>query len=256
MVEMGSYFISGVLRLNVILQSSDQPLRSSVILKVPQMGALEYYGRRMKFFAKERFIYEQVLPLMYESWSGEKVVPDFYASTESGILVLENLEESGFHSQHKASLLDLSACKVALKALAQFHALSIQHIDEVRWNLDMLTALDMHNGDWAKKVYPPVVEKIKKYILPSCSMYTQEKFMEYTCNLNEIIKLGYWPDENGFNVMLHGDMHYHNILFRKEANDELTQCKLVDFQISRQGSPIIDIMVFLVTSIELSLIHI
>ena len=91
MIDGGSFFISGILRLNFAFQNAGQQLRSSVILKIPQLGVLEDHGRKMGFYDKERYIYNGVIPLMFGSWSGEKVVPEFYVSTESGILILENL---------------------------------------------------------------------------------------------------------------------------------------------------------------------
>jgi len=131
MVEMGCYFLCGVLRLNFKYQIAYEQFDSSVILKIPQLGAFEKYGRCMGHYNKEKYVYERVIPLIYDSWSGEKMVPHIYVNTESGILVLENLHESGFYPQKRGSLLDLEACKVVLKALAQFHALSIKHIVEV-----------------------------------------------------------------------------------------------------------------------------
>ena len=150
---VGTYFISGVIRLNFIFKEAKQQIGSSVILKVPQLGICQEYGKQSFLYSKEKYIYETVIPLMYESSTYEKVVPNFYGSTEAGILVLENLKESGFYQKSNGSLLDLSTTKVALKSLAQFHALSVKHVGKVSANLDRLTYTDKGNSEWSKEIY-------------------------------------------------------------------------------------------------------
>ena len=53
-----------------------------------------------------------------------------------------------------------------------------------------------------------------------------------------------------FNVILHGDTHLRNILFKIDRQSRVTECKFVDFQMCRLGSPIIDIMDFFITGVE------
>ena len=85
---------------------------------------------------------------------------------------------------------------------------------------------------------PPIVEKLKKYVLPLCSIHTRRAFDEYMEKLTYIFKFGLSPSENGFNVILRGDSHYYNFLFKNDHDNEVTHCKLIDFQFSRRGSPI------------------
>lgn len=252
----GSYFLAGILRLNFIYEKYDQLFRSSVIVKVPQLGAYQLHGEYLLCYKKEKFIYETVFPIMYQSFPpNDRLVPDFFGATDRGTLILENLRESGFYQKPNGSLLNTSTCKVVLRALAQFHALSVRQLDNLSVSLNSLTVVDKGKCEWVTKVYPVIVRKLRTYVLPFCSGDVRIKFEEYMCNLSSVLKLGQMPNENGFNVMIHGDFHHYNVLLKDSEQKKPTQCKLIDFQYCRIGSPILDIMLFLVTSVDCKIVE-
>lgn len=57
-------------------------------------------------------------------------------------------------------------------------------------------------------------------------------------------------DENGFNVINHGDAWINNYLFSYDENDKPNDILFIDFQISYYASPIIDLYYFFVTSTQ------
>ena len=179
------------------------------------------------------------------------MTPHFFGCTESGLLVLENLQESEFHAKQRGSLLNLSECRVVLESIARFHVLSMGLTSMFQTDLGSIeTSISSNNGDWLTEIYIPLVANLRKHVLPSCSESVRKKFEEYMRRVGSIRKLGYSPNNEGFNVILHGDLHLHNILFKNDLESNVTQCKLVDFQICHLGSPIIDILYFLITGVE------
>lgn len=55
-------------------------------------------------------------------------------------------------------------------------------------------------------------------------------------------------DDNDFNVILHGDLWSNNIMFKYDANGDVEDTVLVDFQICYYGPPVLDITYCLYTS--------
>jgi len=95
--EAGTYFCSGIFRLDLnYRKANNEKFLSSVILKMPQLGVLENHPRCMLIYKRETYVYETLLPLMYRSWSQEKLTLHFYACTESRVLVLENYRSPDF----------------------------------------------------------------------------------------------------------------------------------------------------------------
>jgi len=158
------------------------------------------------------------------------VVPDFYGCTNFGILALENLKECGYYQRSKGSMLGLSASKLVLKALAQFHELTLEHMETIRGSLNSPTLKRAEGDDeWSSRVYKKLMEKLRKYVLPSCTGDTREIFEEYMNNYSHVLRLSYSPSEAGYNFMLHGDFHYYNLLFKNDRQNNVMQCKFIDF---------------------------
>lgn len=63
----------------------------------------------------------------------------------------------------------------------------------------------------------------------------------------------YKKDFNEFNVLLHGDLWANNIMFQHDENGKAKDVLFVDLQISRYGSPVQDLIYFIVSSAELSI---
>jgi hypothetical protein len=166
-------------------------------------------------------------------------------------LVLENLIDAGFRRKPISSGLDINECLSVLGTLARFHALS-SHVD-AEW-VELLD--DATRADWGSHpLAAPFAKFFAKFedylmrpdspILSASARKAIEKFKN-DGGYASAIELGYSFNERGLNVILHGDAHRFNILFR--PREGRTQIKLVDFQHCRLGSPVLDIMTFLIVS--------
>lgn len=54
----------------------------------------------------------------------------------------------------------------------------------------------------------------------------------------------------GFQVLNHGDIWINNMLFKSDDNGNCIDVKFIDYQIASWGSPITDLMYFLLTSVQ------
>lgn len=173
----GSYFVTGILQLKFSFKDRDKTTTSSVLLKIPQIGAMYQHGEKNFYYTKEIYMYEEVIPLMYDRVPYETISPIFYGSTDSGIIVLEDLRESGYRGYPRGSLLNKNECEVVWKSLARFHAPSTRHLDEIATRIDSMSVTDRCQNQWVIEVFPPVAEKLKKHVLPLHSENTK-KFLE------------------------------------------------------------------------------
>lgn len=56
------------------------------------------------------------------------------------------------------------------------------------------------------------------------------------------------PNENGFNCLNHGDCWISNIFLLSDENDNVIDCKFVDFQQSVFASPSVDLLTLIISS--------
>lgn len=63
----------------------------------------------------------------------------------------------------------------------------------------------------------------------------------------------YTPKPDEFNVILHGDLWVNNIMFQHDEKGLPTEVLFVDYQMSRYGSPVQDLMYFILSSTEYSI---
>jgi hypothetical protein len=262
--ESSNYISTGIVRLNFTFRDENSTdddnefiHRSSVVLKIPRLGVIHQFGQELLFYQKEKYMYEEVVSRMRVLWPRheEPPFPHFYAALQSGTLVLENLLERGFRTKPRDSAFDLIECESVLSSLARFHALSVELADEPHaTKLDSLTRFDWGSHSVAAS-FVPLLAKFEKHFLgrdPPIVSEGARKAIEQLRNEGgyaSAIKLGYSPNKHGLNVILHGDAHRFNMLFRRR-DKERVECKLIDFQGSRRGSPVLDLMYFLVTNVH------
>jgi hypothetical protein len=235
--------------LKYSFEKDGQNHQSSVLIQIPHLGPNFPKEEKLHLPDKEKYMYKTVLPLMYESWPHEKFTPQFYASTNaSRILVIENLRETGFYKR-AIKLFGPPECKRVFKTLAQFHALSLIHMDKVYSGLDSLTVTDMVglHGDVDSLL---IFAKFRKYVVPSLSEAMRKQFEFVAQNHRFIVNEAHAPNLNGFNVIVHGNLSWATAFVRHDDLFNVTTCKLVDFQQCRRGSPVMDLMNFVMTSLE------
>ncbi|XP_066992694.2 uncharacterized protein [Anabrus simplex] len=211
-------------------------------------------------FKREMRMYKVILPAMYKLLK-EKLpgvtIPALTARTYTSsitneTLVLEDLRPLGYRMVDRRQQLDLEHCVVALRALAQFHALSVALNDRDPSLMD----------HFREGFYTPERRHIlSPFLQPTLDTLASavEKWPEYerfgdkirqiaATSVDRIIDV-VKPKNNSLCVLNHGDFWINNILFRYHPkNGKVLGAKFVDFQVSRYSSPALDLQYFIYTS--------
>ena len=265
-------------KADVALQVGGKPKRYSVIIKVLPTDDPERHTDRAKFrallkFSKEVQVYANVIRSMaifdekrYPSACVEPPVPKCFLSqldAQNDVLVLENLEFSGYkrYDRHQ-HLSDFDHCRVALRRLAHFHAIStlIQRdseqslVDLYPFAVDAVT----FQQRFERTICGPVRRELTKYLMTSGrrgfgvdGLDTTEKAAEAVDGLLQdlfwkLVELRAKPDDRRLAVLIHGNLEPQNIVFQyDEASGRPICAKFLDFSALTVSSPVIDISYFM-----------
>ncbi|XP_055856520.1 uncharacterized protein LOC129919605 [Episyrphus balteatus] len=217
----------------------------------------------MGLFPKETAMYGKYLlefEKMYRSVGKEVTFgPKFYKlKNDPGVeyVLLEDISPRGFKNVNRQNGLDMDHTNSVLKILAQLHAVSA-----VRYELKgdyeesfMKSPFNEDSRESLDAMMKPMIKVIKecyakhetgiKY-LPKLELLFDkmiEKFIdENKLNLNE------------FNVIVHGDLWSNNIMFRHNDEGKREETILIDYQMSRFATPVVDLFYFLLSSPSLDI---
>jgi len=228
-----------------------------LILKtLPKGELLQKVVSESQSFEKEVQMYSSTLPAMYCATKANlrPMSARYMPTNMNNVIVLEDLQQLGYKMANRHTGLDLEHCEMAVRALARFHAASValhnsdpacmdmyseglyKDTEEVRvrvhaqlsYNLQNLAS---HIEKWAG--YEPCADKIRKMI-PTAT--------------DQMIKL-LQPKKDSLNVLNHGDCWVNNIMFHySQKTGKVDDIRLVDFQLARFSSPVLDLQYFLCTS--------
>lgn len=253
----GDSYLSEVIRIRIHGQSNNNPYHVQVILKnIPKNVCRRLTYRSDEFFKNEINFYQKVLPGLLEFQSKKNLTEPFTCYTKlflaytdglNDVICLEDAGIYNFGSAVRQEGIDYEHCKITFKTLALYHALSFAMRDQVPDKFNRLsdavfeTYYDPRLSDWygrfwnrisgiaidaVEKEYPNsiYVEKIKKFAVP-------ERYEDMIRAVRD--------KTNG--VMSHGDSWTNNFLYKYENNSPIA-AKIIDFQLTRCASPVLDII--------------
>ncbi|XP_052754411.1 uncharacterized protein LOC113509350 [Galleria mellonella] len=228
-----------------------------VILKnIPKSISRRLTYRSDEFFKNEINFYVKVLPALIKFQSSKSVSDPFdkyaklflsYSDGINDVICLEDASLENYGSAVRQEGIDYNHCKITFKVLAQFHALSFamkdqqpEEFEKIRtevfetyyhdrlrgwytkfWNRISGIAIDAVEKEYPNSIY---VEKIKKFAVP-------ERY-------DDMIEAATNTLETG--VISHGDSWTNNFLY-KYVNSTPVDAKIIDFQLSRCASPVLDV---------------
>lgn len=146
-IGVNENFLSKVFRakIKISLDNNDKSC-VDIVFKVMQTSFDELEGWNV--FAREEFIYENIIPSFEEIWrerAGEKVEfgPKFLKAEMNPyqIIVLDDLKANGYEMMDRKIGIDFEQSKLLLSLLAKFHAASAVYIQNVRIISSMLFIL-------------------------------------------------------------------------------------------------------------------
>lgn len=249
-VDFGVNYLSGLLRLKIDYQTGSEKLAKTLLLKIPQLCPLFDATKVLDIYEREAFIYEQLLPQMYEVWHGDLLTPVSYLTTESNTIVLEDLQESGFTLRDVHLQLDFDHCRIALRSIAQLHALSIKHYQRYPEIQDSMTFKHLCSIPPLEALMFEIYDHFLEIAKALFSESVYKKLQNHRTEYIPVLQLAAPPNAAGLNVMCHGDLWTNNIMFQHDDRNRPTKSKLIDFQFSHRGSPAVDLTYFFVISVQ------
>jgi len=197
------------------------------------------------------------VPHVYYTYLEEKVDNEIDGS--GTCILMEDVVASGFRMVDKHGGCDDDHVRLTLRSLSKYHALTISGLK--KWK----------NED-GKVIYPEEAQFLtgKTFYDEAASMYKDfmiqvltrleingrqdlADFINEICNtkLPEILPPDTFENVGPLACILHGDYWCNNMLFKYEDSENSmkpTEAKMVDFQLSRMGHPLFDLLYFLYSS--------
>lgn len=256
-IPPGNNYLSHVYRVTVDYTINDSSLQKiSLIVKAPvTRGLVVDMSDKLDLLSMEPRIYKELMPRIHTKVTNRFAPKSFYCPKElvNG-LVLQDLKEEGYVLCDRLKQLDYSHCKIAIIALAKFHATSVACYHEDPEFIKAVGEERLYKEDG------PFQEDFKPWMQGAVTIITSlvsnlddckdsvDYFMSKSDKLGESATQICKPRENGLNVLNHGDFWMSNMLFKHDDSGKALDVKFVDFQITRFASPVLDLIYFFWTS--------
>uniref|UniRef100_A0A1L8DYK7 Putative ecdysteroid kinase n=1 Tax=Nyssomyia neivai TaxID=330878 RepID=A0A1L8DYK7_9DIPT len=253
----GSNFSSIIHRIVIKYVDNESRIQQTkLIVKILPLGDRGKFMEKHNIFNREIYVYEKILPQisaqLMQIGCTTKIAPTCIAVlTEPCALVLEDLCNSNYKMLNRREGLNLEQTMHVLTNIAKFHAASVK-IYEI--NPKLMENLFKNS----------ISECINSFcIFYSLGMVCLRQLVEKWAGFEEIAKkLQILQDkivekvfENfgrkcTFNVLNHNDLWTNNVMFKYNAQEQLINSAIIDFQFVYWGSPAFDLNFFLYTSVE------
>lgn len=256
-IPPGNNYMSHIFRVTVDYTVDDSSLQKiSLMVKAPvTRGLVVEMSDKLDLLSMEPRIYKELMPRIHAKVTNRFAPKSFYCPTElTNGLVLQDLKEEGYTLSDRFKQLDYSHCKVAITALAKFHATSVACYRE---DSEFIKAI---GEERLYKEGGPFQEEFKPWMQGAVKIITSlvsdlddckdsvDYFISKSDKLGESATQLCKPRENRLNVLNHGDFWMSNMLFKHDDSGKAIDVKFVDFQITRFASPVLDLIYFFWTS--------
>ncbi|EDW84848.1 uncharacterized protein Dwil_GK12927 [Drosophila willistoni] len=261
----GENFASVLTRINVdyftdILKN--EPQHATFLVKTtlaendPASHLLKDYG----IYVREMIMYEEVLPQLAELLRRElHDERKLFAATvcvdrPKNSITFEDLGLEQYKLVNRLDKLDLPHTHLVLEKLAQFHALSAA-LNERKPGI-FSKNYDRNFFNRHTRGYQSVYENLLRGLSRSLELDNDLK-KRYQLKINKLIDriMDYGEKstdirKSDFVTLLHGDVWSTNLMFNYNAQDEPSNCILIDFQFCVWNSPALDLHYFFNSSIH------
>lgn len=179
-----------------------------------------------------------------------------YMDGENDFLVLENLNNYGYHTATRQAAMDISLCRLIMKTLGRFHGLSFVIRDQSPKLFEELSSvleetyyanrLKPWYNDFMNKQIEVALDAVEKIYGGTIVEERAKKFLTEGSLYDKMAKLTH--PRNRFSVIGHGDCWVPNFLIHSTKVAEQVipvKAKMIDFQLARFASPAIDLAFFI-----------
>ncbi|XP_055606180.1 uncharacterized protein LOC129754256 [Uranotaenia lowii] len=256
----GENYTSMLYRAKVDAVCDDGSTKTLALIIKAMFTAPEF--KMFSVFIKEKLAYETLLPTVSKLWAqaGEQIQfgPRCWKSVdgEAEILVLDDLCAAGYACGNRQKGADLAHAHVMLSKLAKFHAATAV---DYRKNGPITELYDKGMvqeegraffGQYIKMIVPVFLETFNSW--PEGEKYKKiyEKSMD---GMFEKLLEATQKDDEGFVCLCHGDVWTNNHMYSHTEAGDVKDALLIDFQGPFYGSPITDLLYYLISSTTLEL---
>ncbi|XP_058448690.1 uncharacterized protein LOC131428663 [Malaya genurostris] len=249
----GQNFMSSIIRATVTYcRCDDEWCTISLILKTglpnPELARNVQY-----VLAIEKDIYGPVMrgirDLLTSFGDYSRFAPKMFYE-DINALVLEDLAVKGYTQPDRKTRLDMRHCKLLIRKIAKFHAATAVLGRKNR----QLFQLHMTSGflDQTNAIRLFYLNCISECISLTETVPELSDYRDFLCNFSKTMIERecdtFSREENGFNVLNHGDLWQNNALWQYDKEGNLQDVLLLDYQECFFGSPGIDLNQFLYSS--------
>ncbi|XKL62702.1 hypothetical protein PGB90_002535 [Kerria lacca] len=203
-----------------------------------------------KMYEKEIYVYEKILS-QFEMLIDYKLNPIYYYSDEKFNIILEDLRENGYRSYKRHNFIDFEYCIKIMQELATYHALTHKLI---------ATSPELFDDDVLEECLYSSTEidfnlekricKIVQHTDSSFANEYAEKLNTFAKHLKKNAVREIKSKVSLFKVLAHGNFCSANLMFKYDKYGNLKNIKIINFQTSFVSDPSIDIITFIILSIE------
>ncbi|KAK4884214.1 hypothetical protein RN001_000485 [Aquatica leii] len=243
--------------------------KSFIIKSAPLNNEIRNVSHIRDAFIREIYVYSQVL-CEFDSMQEEKCIinpfksyPEYYKSTSQPFeefIILQNLKLCGYKHYNCDMPVDLDHAVMVMRNYGRLHALSYALRDQKLHIFEQIIK-NTHDDCFQNFQKHDVrafckdrIEQALKSLDPIKEKPAYQKFQEFSENMFEILpkcvdsKL---TDKHA--VIIHGDCSLSNFMFKYEDFENAhkpTAMRFLDWQLTRLGSPAVDLTTFLFSSTD------
>lgn len=240
----------------------------TVLAKIPPQNEMRrQMMKSMELFKREIYVYNELLPAFVKFQQDHKIgkekgfynfakvyYADYNEEKDDAIIIMEDLRERNCSMWSKYKPMNFEHSKLLISALGRFHGLSFamklkkpEEFEKFKKLDDLFFKMsDDNNSNFNidKYIEMNVVKAIEA--LDPKDVKKKERAMKLMDGLMEQIRPCVDPfNAEPFAVVNHGDCWTNNFLFHYGERGVPNDITLIDWQISRYCSPIIDLVYFL-----------
>uniref|UniRef100_A0A1B6JJB5 CHK kinase-like domain-containing protein n=2 Tax=Homalodisca liturata TaxID=320908 RepID=A0A1B6JJB5_9HEMI len=246
----GENFASYLFRVQVHYtegDSSEVHFKSLIVKQPVKVGLIYEIASNTQFYDKEAVFYGGLLQKMSAKMNCQFGPTSFYSPIDQ-VIVLEDLKPE-YVVLDKNKQLDLVYSKLVFKFLAKYHASVVavynddpKLIESVSGECEFLK--DGPIKRWAEFGTKFIGESLQEMGFKELADFILDKTDGIWESAVECIK----PRPGRLNVLVHGDIWTSNLMFKYNNANEVVDMKLLDFQLARYTTPVMDLFYYLYTS--------
>lgn len=264
---IGDNYIGVLFRARAECRRSGRAL--NIIVKLPPQNE----ARRNQFFAhpafeREIYFYDTIYPVL-EEFQREKGIEleagdGFYQVPRclktcvreyEEAIFMADLKQEGFEMFDRHKEQGLEHFRLVVKTLGKLHALSFalrdqqpERFEPFRAMVELFTTRDDDASmeQWFQALVTRALETLDEKTEPEVYEKTRDALkVNFLDHIRELTK---GASAEPYAVICHGDCWNNNVMFKHDEHDTPVDIRLLDWQICRYASPVLDLMYFLFTA--------